>query len=41
MAVMRDELVREGGPRMKFRGVTYKLAWLAALAVAVGASWRA
>jgi len=30
----------KGGDRMRFRRVAYKLAWMAALAVAVGASWR-
>lgn len=32
--------VQEGGSRMEFRKIAYKLAWLGALAVAIGASWR-
>jgi hypothetical protein len=32
--------VQEGGSRMQFRKIAYKLAWLGVLAVAIGASWR-
>ena len=32
--------VQEGGSTMQFRKIAYKLAWLGALAVAIGASWR-
>ena len=32
--------VGEEAKGMRIRSVAYKLAWLAALAVAVGASWR-
>jgi hypothetical protein len=32
--------VQEGGSRMQFRKIAYKLAWLGALAIAIGASWR-
>jgi hypothetical protein len=33
-------MTKEGARTMKIRSVAFKLAWLAALAVAVGASWR-
>jgi hypothetical protein len=32
--------VQEGVSRMQFRKIAYKLAWLGALAIAIGASWR-
>jgi hypothetical protein len=32
--------IREGDNRMQVRRIAYKLAWLGALALAVGASWR-
>jgi hypothetical protein len=31
---------QEGGTQMKVRRIAYTLAWLIALALAVGASWR-
>jgi len=40
VARMTNPRVREGGSRMKFSKVAYKLAWLGALAIAIGASWR-
>jgi hypothetical protein len=40
VARMTNSRVREGGSRMQYRKIAYKLAWLGALAVAIGASWR-
>lgn len=37
---MTSPRVQEGGSKMKFSKVAYKLAWLGALAIAIGASWR-
>jgi hypothetical protein len=37
---MTEPRHQEGGHAMQVRRIAFKLAWLGALAVAIGASWR-